>query len=270
MFEERLCAAAKAVCAHGYFPVYVSLHGSQNYALAIHTEDYQSDYDFKCIVLPSLWDLVTGKRPASLTIETEDGQIDVKDIRVFCDALERMNPAYLESIATAHHVILPGGEGMISIRERLPELMRQRAGVFARACEGLFEDKARRMCRDCPAAHEKIVRFGYEGKQPHHMYRLLCQLRSFAQTGEFVLEAPQQARALLMRLKKNEAPLCEVQAMIPQWRAEMQRVRLDVERKYGAPRGDAHREMVRAMHEMMHAHCRKDGLTAAGEQEGHA
>ena len=257
MFAQRLKNAAQHVSAQGFETVYVSLHGSQNYGLAIHEADYQSDYDFKCIVLSSLRDLVEGKKPASLTLETADGQIDVKDIRVFCDSLERMNPAYLESLATAHRLILPGGEGMERIREMLPLLMEERAAVFAKACEGLFEDKAKRMCHDSPAVHDRITRYGYDGKQPHHMLRLLCQLRIFNQTGEFSLEAPQTAHELLMRLKKNEISLDEVRGMIPAWRKEMRELRSKIEQKYGAPKSEAHEALLRVTHEMMMAHCQR-------------
>ena len=257
MFEEKLRSAADYVSALGYAPIYISLHGSQNYGLDVHTEDYQSDFDFKCIVLPSLWDLVSGKRPASLTAETGEGQIDIKDIRVFCDALERMNPAYLESLATAHHLILPGGEGMQKIRGLLAKLLCERADVFARACEGLFEDKAKRMCHDSPAVHERIVRFGYDGKQPHHMYRLLLILREFERCGEMNLTAPQEERALLMRLKKNEFGLDAVQAMIPGWRAKMRALRTGLEARSGTPGRDALEEIIRLSREMMAAHARK-------------
>lgn len=257
MFEEKLRSAADYVSALGYAPICISLHGSQNYGLDVHTEDYQSDFDFKCIVLPSLWDLVSGKRPASLTAETGEGQIDIKDIRVFCDALERMNPAYLESLATAHHLILPGGEGMQNIRGLLAGLLRERAGVFARACEGLFEDKAKRMCHDSPAVHERIARHGYDGKQPHHMYRLLLMLREFERSGEMNLAAPQEERALLMRLKKNEFGLDAVQAMIPGWRAEMRALRTGLEARSGTPGRDALEEIIRLSREMMAAHARK-------------
>ena len=257
VIKEKLHAAAEQVTRLGYAPIYVSLHGSQNYGLAIDSDEYRSDYDFKCIVLPSLWDLVEGKRPASLTVETSDGQIDIKDIRVFCDALERMNPAYLESLATAHHLILPGGEGMQKIRGLLAGLLRERADVFARACEGLFEDKAKRMCHDSPAVHERIVRFGYDGKQPHHMYRLLLILREFERCGEMNLTAPQEERALLMRLKKNEFALDEVREMIPGWRAEMHTARLRIEEKCGEPQTEALERIVRISQEMMHRHCLK-------------
>ena len=260
MLEERLRRAAQIVADRGYFPVYISLHGSQNYGLAIHDADYQSDYDFKCIVLPSLWDLVEGRKPASLTIETGDGQIDVKDIRVFADALERMNPAYLESLASQHRLLLDGGERLKEIRALVLTLMRERAAIFARTCCGLFEDKAQRMCHDSPAVHERMMKYGYDGKQPHHMYRLLHQMKAFSACGEFVLEAPAAEKDLLLGLKKNGIPLDIVREMISQWRAEIRETRLDIERKYGEPKTDACERIRRIAREMMHAHCLKDGI----------
>lgn len=258
VFEKRLRAAARYAYELGGFPIYISLHGSQNYGLAVHTDDYQSDYDFKCIVLPSLWDLVEGRKPVSLTVETDEGQIDIKDIRVFCDALERMNPAYLESLATEHHLILSGGEEMEQIRTLLPRLMAQQAARFAQACAGLFEDKAKRMCHDSPAAHERIVLHGYDGKQPHHMYRLLLLLQAFEKTGTMLLEAPQEERELLMQLKLNEIPLDSVRKMIPEWRAKLCAARAGIEEKYGEPKTEAHDEILRLAHRMMHAHCLKN------------
>lgn len=255
MFEEKLQNAARHAAALGYSPVYVSLHGSQNYGLSLYTDAYQSDYDFKCIVLPSLWDLVEGRKPASLTVDTQDGQIDIKDIRVFCDALERMNPAYLESVATENHMFFM--PRMEEIRALLPALMQERASRYAQACEGLFEDKAKKMCHDGPAAHEKIVRFGYDGKQTHHMYRLLLQLRDFEQRGVFCLEAPKEEQELLIRLKLNEIPLEMAQKMIGGWRFEMQGLCKRIEQEYGSPKSGAHREIVRISRKMMHAHCLK-------------
>ena len=255
MFEEKLQATAAYVASLGYTPIYISLHGSQNYGLAIYREDYQSDYDFKCIVLPSLWDLVEGKRLASLTVETEDGQIDIKDIRVVCDALERMNPAYLESLATNHALILPGGKRMEAIRAQLPELIRQRGARFAQACAGLFEDKAKRMCHDSPAAHDRIIKYGYDGKQAHHMYRLLLLLKEFERTGEMRLEAPQEEKGMLMRLKLNEIPLDQIQKLVPQWRALIGTARAS--KKQGEPQTQALEEIVRLSREMMYEHCVK-------------
>ena len=257
MYEKRMHAAAERVSALGYSPVYVSLHGSQNYGLEVHTDEYKSDYDFKCIVLPSLWDLIEGRKPASLTIEIKEGQIDIKDIRVFCDALVRMNPAYLESIATKYHLMLPEGDRMTEIRAFLPQLMAQRGAVFARACEGLFEDKAKRMSHDSPAVHEKIVRFGYDGKQAHHMLRLLLLLEAFEREGVFQLKAPEAEREQLLQLKLNAIPREEAIERIAGWRARLQAVRARIEGKYGEPKSDAYLEIVRISREIMFDHCRK-------------
>ena len=255
MFEKMLRAAADHAASLGYAPVYVSLHGSQNYALDVYTQTYQSDFDFKCIVLPSLWDLVEGKKPASLTVDTDGGQIDIKDIRIFCDVLERMNPAYLESLATQNYLALE--PGMEALRACLPRLMHERGTVFARACEGLFEDKAKRMCHDSPAAHMRIMQYGYDGKQAHHMYRLKLLLEEFERTGEMRLTAPAHERDLLIRLKLNEIALDDVQRMIPGWRAAMRADRMRIEEKSGAPKRDALDEIVRIAQGMMHAHCLK-------------
>ena len=43
--------------------VYLALQGSQNYELDEYSEEYQSDIDTKCIILPTLDDIVCGKSP---------------------------------------------------------------------------------------------------------------------------------------------------------------------------------------------------------------
>jgi len=265
MYEDKLRSAAAHVAVLGYFPAYVSLHGSQNYGLDVYTDTYQSDYDFKCIVLPSLWDLVEGRKPASLTVETEEEQIDIKDIRVFCDALERMNPAYLESLASPHYLILPGGEAMEDVRGLLPQLTAQQAARFAQACAGLFEDKAKRMCHDSPAVHDRIVKHGYDGKQAHHMYRLLLLLQDFEIRGEMHLQAPQEERELLMQLKLNEIPLAEVQRLVHPWRQALCAIRARIEGEAGKPKMEALDRIVRLSREMMYSHCVKNGVS---RQEG--
>ncbi|MBE5800062.1 MAG: hypothetical protein E7321_08960 [Clostridiales bacterium] len=258
MLGERFCAAASHVASLGYTPVYVSLHGSQNYGLAIHTAEYQSDYDFKCIVLPSLWDLAEGKKPASLTVDMQDGQMDIKDIRVFMDSVVKMNPSYLESLATDHAWMFGHQAEMERIRGLVPELLKQRGTAFARVCEGLFEEKERRMCHLSPSVKEKIERFGYDGKQAHHMYRLLVMLRGFEESGEMRLCAPENERALLTDLKLNRYGLEDVQDKIVQWKREIQALRMSIERRYGEPKDETAREMIHLSRAMIVAHCRRD------------
>ncbi|MBR5226400.1 MAG: nucleotidyltransferase domain-containing protein [Clostridia bacterium] len=260
MFEERLRSAAKVVSDQGYFPVYISLHGSQNYGLAIHTEDYQSDFDFKCIVLPSLRDLVEGKKPTSLTIETQEGQIDIKDIRVFVESVGKMNPAYLECLATQHFLTLAHEECFSAMKALVPVLLAQRGAAFARACQGLFMQKEKQMCHPFPAAMEKIIAYGYDGKQVHHMYRLLRMLQLFAQTGKMQLSAPQDAKALLTDLKLDRIPLDEARRLIEGWKCELKDVVAKIEREYPECGAAAAEEILSLSHETMLAHCRYEAI----------
>lgn len=258
MFEGRLRAAAEYAEKLGYAPAYISLHGSQNYGLALDLPEYRSDYDFKCVVLPSLWELAEGKKPASLTIDIQDGQIDIKDIRVFMDSVVKMNPAYLESLTTCHVLALEQQEEMERIRTLVPDLLEQRAAAFARVCEGSFEAKERRMIHDCPAAHEKIERFGYDGKQAHHMYRLLVMLRRFDESGQMQLLVPDSECMLLTDLKLNRYKLEDVQGMIVQWKKEIRTLRESIERRYGEPKVEVAQEMIRLSRMMIVAHCRRN------------
>ena len=51
--------------------IYVAAYGSQNYGLS----HKGSDYDFKAIIVPSLDDIVFGRKILSTTIELEDGLV---------------------------------------------------------------------------------------------------------------------------------------------------------------------------------------------------
>ena len=252
---DRLRAVVQRVSALGYIPVYASLYGSQNYGLALDEDGYHSDYDFKCIVLPSLRDLVEEKKPASLTIDTADGQIDIKDIRVFADVVIKMNPAYLECLAADHSLILPGGKDMERMCALLPELMTQRMAVFARVCCGLFEEKAKKMRHPYPTVAEKIERFGYDGKQVHHMYRLLVTLRAFEESGRFQLIVPEGEKPLLTALKLNRIALDEAERMIETWREEMHVLREHIAQRYPVRGNQAAEEIARISREMVYAHC---------------
>lgn len=256
--KERLRSAAEHVSALGYTPAYIALYGSQNYGLAIKSINYHSDHDYKCIVLPSLRELVEGSKPVSMTVDANDGQIDIKDIRVFADVLGKMNPAYLECLASKEYWVFPDCEAVERMRELVPALMQQRAAIFARVCCGLFEEKAKQMCHPFPAALEKIKKYGYDGKQVHHMYRLMLMLCAFEKDGGFHLETPESERILLTDLKLNRIPLDEAVRMITVWRSAMREMRDRIENKYPVHEDSAALEITRLAREMIYAHCVKE------------
>ena len=253
--KQRLLAAADCVSSLGYTPAYISIYGSQNYGLSVDQPDYRSDYDFKCIVLPSLNDLVMERKPASRTVDTPEGQIDIKDIRVFANVVIKMNPSYLECLSTENALILPGGEQFGEMRTLLLQLMKENGAAFARVCCGLFEEKAKQMRHPYPAAAEKIEKYGYDGKQTHHMYRLLLMLRAFMESGQFRLAVPEGERSLLIDLKLNRVSLEDAEKMITQWRAEMRALRDEIEIRYSGQKDTAAQGIVRLSRSMVYDHC---------------
>ena len=258
--EARLQRAAEHVRSLGYFPAYVSLYGSQNYGLSLDCDGYVSDYDFKCVVLPSLREITEERDYASLTVDFEGGQIDIKDIRLFTKLIARMNPAYLEGLLTAYTLVLPDGEAVEAMRALMPALFAERGAAFTRACVGLFEEKAKRMCHPSPAQAENIARYGYDLKQAHHMYRLLVTLREFERTGGMQLAAPQEEQPLLMDLKRGRYDLEAVLRWTEAWRAEIHALAARLEAAYGKEAKTVAKQLEKLRRDAVYAHCRSEVL----------
>lgn len=172
--NDNLHLVAGFVTQKGLYPVFVSLHGSQNYGVDIYTAEYQSDFDYKCIVLPNLWNLVENRRPVSMVYDFEGGHVDVKDIRVFIDTVLKMNPSYLEGFLTPYSLVVNDeGKWLGEMGPCIPNLLNERGLLFTKACYGMFMEKKKAMCHPYPTLIHKIEKWGYDGKQVHHMYRLL-------------------------------------------------------------------------------------------------
>lgn len=217
MIMKHLESAAQKVREMGYTPIYAALYGSQNYGLDVYGEDYQSDYDVKIIVMPTLHDLVFKGSQVSMTIDYEGGQIDVKDAISMTQIIAKMNTQYLEILLTPFYLVFPGGEYMEELRALLPSLLKDRAPIFSRATYGHFQEKLTRATRVSPSSEARIRKYGYDGKSLHHALRLKLMLEDFEKTERMVLHPPSDQVAYLLRLKKNEIPLEEVVNLVALW-----------------------------------------------------
>ena len=222
-YEKELRKAAEHVRALGYEPAYIALHGSQNYGMALDTPEYRSDYDYQCMVIPSLWSLVSDEKMVSFTAAYRGGQIEIRDIRRFARSAAKCSLAALECLATENELAILEGQEIEKMRALVPELLRQQPERFAKACRGGFYEKEKKLCHPFPAAMEKIRAYGYDGKQAHHMYRLLLMLRGFESSGRMELVPPAEAVPLLLDLKRGRVSLQEVRKMIVDWKAEMEK-----------------------------------------------
>jgi hypothetical protein len=153
----------------GYEVFGVFLQGSQNYQL-----DYEgSDIDTKCIVIPSIEDLVLNKQPISTTIILEDNShIDIKDIRLMWQHFKKQNTNYLEILFTNYYRIAYGylhfWEELQNIREDIAHYDNYAA---VNCIVGMVLEKNKALCHPYPTLKDKIDKHGYDNKQLHHIIR---------------------------------------------------------------------------------------------------
>jgi predicted nucleotidyltransferase len=181
---ERLMEALrkqKAVLEiQGYKVAYICIYGSQNYGLDINTEEYKSDIDMKAVIVPTLDDLIYNSKPVSETVDTEWGQCDIKDIRTYTETMAKANPAYIETLFTPYHIV-DGNfekefEQIFALRNDLVHALRCQ---FVRAMYGMMCEKEKALCHPYPTIAHKIKKWGYDGKQAHHIERLWVLMKDY-------------------------------------------------------------------------------------------
>lgn len=177
---EALGKQKQLLESQGYSVAYICIYGSQNYGLDIDTDDYKSDIDMKAIIVPTLDDLVRNSKPVSTTIETEWGQCDLKDIRTFFQTLLKANPAYIETLYTNYYIVDPKFTNefynIFKLKDKLVETL---AAQFLRSMYGMMCEKQKALCHPYPTIAHKIEKWGYDGKQAHHILRLWIMMQDY-------------------------------------------------------------------------------------------
>lgn len=164
---------------------YLLLHGSQNYNLDYYTEGYESDFDFKAVIIPSLDEILRGAAKASTKIDYEYGQIDIKDIRAWEEVMQKGNPAYLEGLFTEYYWINPEYEEVFTfMREHREEYVRMLRVNMMSASVGMMHEKYKAMCHPYQTIKHKIDKWGYDGKQSSHLIRIACMLNGYFEWGQ--------------------------------------------------------------------------------------
>ena len=188
------------------------LQGSQNYGLDIYTDEYKSDIDTKAIVIPSLEDVVMNKKPISTThILPNNEHLDIKDIRLYFDNFKKQNINFIEILFSPYCIVNPRykdlWEELIAGREDIAHYNTNQA---LRCMSGMSMEKKKALCHPYPSLIDKIEKYGYDGKQLHHIIRMCDFIYAYTHNNlyeECLKYLPH--REMMIKAKLNEYTLKE-------------------------------------------------------------
>ena len=148
----------------------VFLQGSQNYGL-----DYEgSDIDTKCIVLPTLEDLIFNRKPVSTThVLPNEEHLDLKDVRLYFQTFRKQNLNFMEILFTKYKIVNPTYEYFWDKLVANNEMIARYNPVGAvKTMKGIAMEKYHAMEHRYPSKIDIIDKWGYDGKQLHHLIRV--------------------------------------------------------------------------------------------------
>ena len=211
--EQAVLESVKIIQKMGYTVLYAANYGSHNYNLNISNEEYQSDIDTKVIILPTLEELVHNAKPVSTTIDISTGQCDIKDIRAFIPTLLKANIQFLEILGAKSYWINPLYEKDFQwFIDNLTGLISESKNELLKSIKGMCYEKQKALCHPYPTIKWKIDKWGYDGKQLHHIMRLKDFIDNyFYDNRAFIYaiwyENDDPRRELMMQAKLNKLTL---------------------------------------------------------------
>lgn len=199
--------------AKEYFPedriVGIFLQGSQNYGLDVEG----SDIDTKLIVTPSFEDIVLNKKAVSTTHVRENNEhIDWKDVRLYMETFRKQNLNFLEILFTDYLWINPlyrsSWNKLVAAREDIARMNEFRA---VKSMKGIAMEKYHAMEHPYPSKMEILEKYGYDGKQVHHLLRVEEYLERYINGEPYIdcLHPREDSAKLLMDLKEFKYDLEE-------------------------------------------------------------
>lgn len=157
-----------------FFPedriVGIFYQGSGNYGL-----DYEgSDVDTKLIVTPTLDDIIFTHKPVSTThIRNNDEHTDWKDIRLMLQTFRKCNLNFTEILFTKYKIINPlymkQWDRVVDNNELIA---RYNEVAAVRTMKGIAMEKYHAMEHKYPSKIDIIDKYGFDGKQVHHLFRV--------------------------------------------------------------------------------------------------
>ena len=164
-----------------YFPedriVGIFYQGSGNYGLDFEA----SDVDTKLIVTPTLNDIIFNRKPVSTTyIRANDEHTDWKDLRLMFQTFRKCNLNFTEILFTKYKIVNPLYEEQWNRIVDNNELVARYNEVAAvRTMKGIAMEKFHALEHRYPSKIDIIDKYGFDGKQLHHLFRVEEYLKRF-------------------------------------------------------------------------------------------
>ena len=197
----------------GYKVVYVALYGSNNYLL----DTPLSDLDFKAMVVPTLDDIVFGRRLVSTTREFDidgvQGLVDIKDCRSLISCWKKQNVNFVELLFTKYFYInLAYAEEIMALRNNAECIAHYDEAKALSCCVGMAREKYAALFKPYPSQKEVVEKYGYAAKQLHHIHRLNILMRNYINGAAYIdcLVPTEEERASLIDTKLYK-PILEVE-----------------------------------------------------------
>lgn len=197
----------------GYKVVYVALYGSQNYCL----ETPKSDLDFKAMVVPTLDDIVFGRRLVSTTHEFDidgvQGLVDVKDCRSLISCWKKQNVNFVELLFTKYFYInFDYAEEIMALRNNAEYIAHYDEAKALSCMVGMAREKYAALFKPYPSQKEVVEEYGYAAKQLHHIHRLNILMRNYVNGAAYkdCLVPTEKERASLIEIKLYK-PILDVE-----------------------------------------------------------
>ena len=216
----------------------IALQGSQNYNLDFYSDEYVSDVDTKAIILPTFDDFCAGCSPISHTHERANKEhIDLKDIRVIFETFKKQNVNFVE-ILFSDFFIVPEKYSKYwrQLQDLAEDLVHCHPSQTLKTMAGLSGEKKKALCHPYPTIKHKIDKWGYDGKQLHHIIWINEFMKNYIKGMSFkqcLTERRPQAYIEMMAAKLNRYDLETAVEMANRLDAENVKMKDDYIEKYG-------------------------------------
>ena len=180
----------------------VFLQGSQNYGL-----DYEgSDIDTKCIVLPTLEDLIFNRKPVSTThVLPNEEHLDLKDVRLYFQTFRKQNLNFMEILFTKYKIVNPTYEPMWNrLIENNEQIARYNPVGAVKTMKGIALEKYHALEHRYPSKVELIDKYGYDPKQLSHLVRVHEYLQRYIDGEAYTDCLLTQNADILIRTKRTD------------------------------------------------------------------